>query len=148
MGQCDESILRRCPGIDPDSCDCIRNVTLPAEDWASMKFDCQDFNGGPQREIGTYYVIAISEKDDSAIYFQGTIDWPGAQFNATDPDLERFDPATLLQLFDYDAETETIGPLLQEVLFHSSCSEPLYPSDVFGSFQLIEFENNEQGVVG
>ena len=38
--------------------------------------------------------------------------------------------------------------LLQEVLFHSSCSEQLFLLDIFGSFQLLEFENQLQGVVG
>lgn len=145
---CSESILRRCPGVDPDSCDCIRDVVIPEDDWPEQKFECQDFNGGPQRTVGQYYVTATPEKDDDVLYFDGFIDVPGGRFNATDPDLDRVEANTFLRLYDYDAETNTIGPLLQEVLFHSSCSQQLYLLDIFGSFQLIEFENNEQGVIG
>jgi hypothetical protein len=38
--------------------------------------------------------------------------------------------------------------MLQQVLFHSSCSQQLYLLDIFGSFQLIEFESTNQGVIG
>jgi len=38
--------------------------------------------------------------------------------------------------------------MLQQVLFHSSCSQQLYLLDIFGSFQLIEFESTTFGVIG
>lgn len=146
---CAESILKRCPGVDPDSCECTRNVTLGEEDWNEQKFSCADFNGGPSDDFGTYYITATPEKDETVIYFEGLVtsgDALNNTFNATDPDLDRVEANMYLRVFEY--ADGVVGSLVQEVLFHSSCSQQLYLLDIFGSFQLIEFESTGQGVIG
>lgn len=143
---CEESILRRCPGQDPDSCTCIRDVVIPLDGWPEQKFECVDFNGGPSAGLGTYFVVATPEKDPETIYFQGPIR-AGTRFNASEPSLAEVEANTYLELFEFDEETGTRGDLLQRVLFHSSCSQQLYLLDIFGSFQLVGFESASQ-VVG
>lgn len=145
---CDQSDLRRCPGVDPDSCECDRNITIPEEDWPEQKYECTDFDGGPVDEFATYYVVSVPEKDPEVIYFNGTVQTPGGRFEAREPDGNEVEANTFLRLFEYDNVTDTPGRLLQEVLFHSSCSEQLFLLDIFGTFQLLEFENELQGVVG
>jgi len=46
-----------------------------------------------------------------------------------------------------DAACSAPGTLLQQVLFHSSCSQQLYLFDIFGSFQLVEFESTTLGLI-
>jgi len=46
-----------------------------------------------------------------------------------------------------DAACSAPGTLLQQVLFHSSCSQQLYLFDIFGSFQLVEFESTTRGLI-
>lgn len=142
---CEESLLRRCPGQDPDSCTCIRNTTIAEDDWPEQKFECTDFNGGPVEDSGSYFVVATPEKDPSTIYFQGRVQ-AGTTFNATEPSLGPVEANTYLDLYQFNEDTQLPGLLLQRVLFHSSCSKQLYLLDVFGSFQLIEFESDNQFV--
>lgn len=153
---CEQSDLRRCPGINPDSCECIRNVTIPEDDWPEQKYECEDLNGGPIPEEGfgtQYFVRATPEKDTEIIYFEGVVidgfgfDTPNT-FNATDPDLDEVEANSIITLFQYDNATGAIGLPLQQVIIHTSCSEQLYLLDIFGSFQLIQFESNGQGIIG
>jgi hypothetical protein len=130
--ECDNTLLKRCPGVDPDSCTCIRNVTLTEEDWPSQQLSCTDF--GAVNASETYYVKAFPERDPSVIYFEGEMA-PGGRFNATDPNLERVESNMFLEVY-----SSLNGDLLQQILFHSSCSQELYLLDIFGSFQLVEFE--------
>ena len=148
---CAESILKRCPGVDPDTCACIRNVTIGEEGWPEQKFTCEDFNGGPPPvgTAGTFWVEATPEKDTSVLYFAGPIEVPGGLFNATGVNADGTVEANIyLNLYTYDEASNGTGTLLQTVNFHSSCSQQLYLLDVFGSFQLVEFESITQGVVG
>jgi hypothetical protein len=149
---CAESVLKRCPGEDPDSCSCIRNVTLPEDEWASQKFTCTDFNGGPPAPgtSGNYWVTSTPVKDTSVIYYDGPVEVPGGQFNATAPEgQDQVDADTFLNLFACNSDPCTgPGSLLQQIVFHSSCSKELYLLDIFGSFQLIEFESTTKGVIG
>lgn len=46
-----------------------------------------------------------------------------------------------------DTTCSTPGTMLQQVLFHSSCSQQLYLFDIFGSFQLVEFESTTLGLI-
>lgn len=139
---CAESDLLRCPGDDPESCTCIRNVTLPQDDWEDQKFYCIDIEGGPAEFLeNEYYVIAYADKDPELVYFEGPVS-SGGRFNATDPSLEKVEANMFLELYRYSNGTQ--GDLLQQVLFHSSCSQELYLLDVFGSFQLVEFESTSQ----
>jgi len=70
----------------------------------------------------------------------------GGRFNATGPGGAQVDANTYMELDS--VSNGGPGTLLQQVLFHSSCSQQLYLLDIFGSFQLIEFQNTVQGVVG
>ena len=135
---CADSILKRCPGVDPDTCSCVRNVTIDEEDWAEQRFSCADFGAGPVNGSDTYYVMAYPEMDPSSPYFEGEM-VTGGRFNATDPNLERVQANMFLDLYAFSNGTQ--GELLQQVLFHSSCSQELYLLDIFGSFQLVEFES-------
>jgi hypothetical protein len=139
---CADSILKRCPGQDPDTCTCIRNVTIPEEDWAEQQFICDDFNGGPVDPFASYYVTSTPEKDENIIYFEGPVS-NGGRFNASAQEGEdEVEANTFLNLYTYP--NGTIGELVQQVIFHSSCSQQLYLLDVFGSFQLVEFESTSQ----
>ena len=135
---CADSILKRCPGVDPDTCSCVRNVTIGEEDWAEQQFSCADFGAGPVNGSDTYYVMAYPEMDPSLPYFEGEM-VPGGRFNAPDPNMERVEANMFLDLYAFSNGTQ--GELLQQVLFHSSCSQELYLLDIFGSFQLVEFES-------
>lgn len=46
-----------------------------------------------------------------------------------------------------DAACSAPGTMLQQILFHSSCSQQLYLFDIFGSFQLVEFESTTLGLI-
>lgn len=150
--RCDQSVLRRCPGVDPDTCSCIRDTVLLPDAWPDQKFTCTDLNGGPPPagSQGTFWIEATPSKDTSVFYFRGPVTTPGGQFNAVAPAGEdRVAADTFLNLYACaNAACTGPGPLLQQVLFHSSCSQQLYLLDIFGSFQLIEFESTTQGVIG
>jgi len=125
---------------------------LPETDWADQKFTCADFEGGPPPAgtNGTFYIRAYPEKDTTVTYFEGPVSVPGGRFNASAPagDSE-VEANTYLELWTCaDAACTTPGTMLQQVLFHSSCSQQLYLLDIFGSFQLIEFESTTFGIIG
>ena len=145
---CSSSVIRRCQLGDSDPCTCVRNVTLTEDEWNDEKFKCTDFNGGPQPTTsGNFWVVATPQKDTDTIYFDGPISIPSSRlFNATAPeDEEEFSDNMALNL--YTADPDLGGILLQEVRIRSSCSEDLFLLDVIGSFQLLEFEGIEQGLV-
>ena len=81
------------------------------------------------------WISAGSDKGD--LYFDGPVR-VGDSFNATDPAMVKVQANMLIQVFATDGTAP--GALLQEVLFHSSCSQELYLADIFGGIQLIEFE--------
>jgi len=148
---CDQSILRRCPGIDPDTCSCIRDTTLTPDAWPDQKFFCTDFDAGPPPAgtPGTFYIRAYPEKDTTVTYFAGPVTTPGGLFNMTAPSTEtEVEANSYLELYSCaDAACSAPGTLLQQVLFHSSCSQQLYLFDIFGSFQLVEFESTNLGLI-
>ena len=148
---CDQSILRRCPGIDPDTCSCIRDTTLTPDAWPDQKFFCTDFGSGPPPAgtPGTFYIRAYPEKDTTVTYFEGPVTTPGGLFNMTAPATEtEVEANSFLELYTCpNAACSAPGTLLQQVLFHSSCSQQLYLFDIFGSFQLVEFESTTLGLI-
>lgn len=125
-------------------------MTIDESGWEEQKFECTDFGDGPPAAgtPGMYWVQSTPEKDPSTIYFEGPVEVPGGRFNATDPNNERVEANSFLKLFTLNDAGDGPAELLQEVIFHSSCSQQLYLLDVFGSFQLIEFESLGQGVIG
>ena len=161
---CEATTLRRCATPDDNTCTCERNRTLASDEWADQKVFCTDDPDGvgvtipdyrdvairPERE--TFWIVASPQRDPSVIYFEGPVDFgnavvPGVnRFNATDPNLQRVEANSYLRV--YTADPLAGGVQLQEVLFHSSCSEELWLFDIFGSFQLVEFEALVTGVTG
>jgi len=111
--------------------------------------DYRDFAARPASE--TFWIVSTPEKDPSVIYFEGPITFgteaPGEnRFNATDPNLFRVEANSYMRIFDADPAAG--GVQLQEVKYHSSCSQELWLFDIFGSFQLVEFEAIQTGVIG
>jgi len=89
--------------------------------------------------------IVMSKSDGSNV----SLDTGGAvvQFGnivtatAANAGRSEFDSESLVQVFDEN------NVLLQEVVFHTSCSQPLVPGDQFGSVEVVGFENADQGQV-
>ena len=103
------------------------------------KFECTDFGPGPPLS-GPAYIIVTDSNGDGITYFQGPVEFDG-EFNVNDNN-ERFESEMFIQIFSPDQST-----LWQEVLVHTSCSQPFELSKRFGSVQLIEFFNPVQGRV-
>jgi hypothetical protein len=161
---CEATTLRRCATPDDNTCTCERNRTLASDEWAEQKVFCTDDPDGAgvivpdyrdaaiRPDVQTFWIVATPERDPSVIYFEGPVDFGNAvvpgdnRFNATDPNLERVEANSYLRL--YSADPLAGGVQLQEVLFHSSCSQELWLFDIFGSFQLVEFEALLTGVTG
>ncbi len=162
---CSATKLNRCE-VDPaDVCAGNRNRTLIADEWEDQQFFCTDDPDGVGAEtpdytlfenrptLETFWIVATPEKDPSIIYFEGPIEF-GTEapigsnlFNATDPNLERVEANTYLRL--YTGDPSIAGSVqLQEMLFHSSCSQELWLFDLFGAFQLIEYEATQTGITG
>ena len=162
---CEATILNRCELENSDTCACNRNRTLIAEEWEDQKVFCTDDPDGVgaqipdyrlfenRPELETFWIVATPEKDPSVIYFEGPIEFgtlapPGSStFNATDPALERVEANSFLRIYTGDPAL-TGSVQLQEILFHSSCSQELWLFDLFGSFQLVEYEAVQSGITG
>ena len=162
---CSATKLNRCE-VDPaDVCACNRNRTLIADEWEDQEFFCTDDPDGVgveipdytlvenRPELETFWIVASPQRDPSVIYFSGEIQFgtlapPGSNtFNATDPNLQRVEANSYLRL--YTGNPALPGSVqLQEMLFHSSCSQELWLFDLFGAFQLIEYEARVTGITG
>lgn len=140
-GGCSNSEFRRCPGDDPDYCTCEKQV-LDEADWPN-ELTCQDFNGGPPAttQVGATSWIRATPAGLDEIYFEGSVKI-GSTFNATSSAPEVAGNIDLF-IYEYDAVNDGPGALLQQVLFHSSCSQELFIADTFGANQLIEFESTD-----
>jgi hypothetical protein len=135
--------FRRCEGDNPDICTCEK-VLLPIDMW-SNKNDFEDFPPGPPLEGDTgvlVWIQANSQGDEEDLYFQGPVA-VGDTWNATTAD-DAVSANMDIFVYDYDETTGAIGVLLQQVLFHSSCSQELFLGDQFGGNQLVEFEDQEK----
>lgn len=133
-GNCGNTSFATCSGDAAGECNC----QIPQEDnWAENKFFCEDIGTvpAPFDRNQTVWISAGSDKGD--LYFDGPVR-VGDSFNATDPAMVKVQANMLIQVFATDGTAP--GALLQEVLFHSSCSQELYLADIFGGIQLIEFE--------
>ena len=134
-GNCGNTSFATCSG-EAGSTEC--NCQIPEEDnWEDNKFFCEDIGSvpAPFDRNQTVWITAGSDKGD--LYFDGPVR-VGDSFNATDPESEKVQANMLIQVFSTNGSGP--GDLLQEVLFHSSCSQELYLADIFGGIQLIEFE--------
>lgn len=144
-GDCNETEFRRCPGEDPDLCDCVKEP-IPPED-SGNKFSCDDDPDGtghfpPEKgSEATVWIVAKATGKD-ALYFNGPVE-VGGYFNATDPEMTKVEANMDINVYDADPAGTPPGNFLQALLFHSSCSQELYLTDTFGGVQLVEFETDE-----
>jgi hypothetical protein len=104
------------------------------------KVSCTDFSSlvEPVR-------IVMSKTDGSNVSLDtgGAVVQFGDIVTATAANAGRsdFDSESLVQVFDGN------NVLLQEIVFHTSCSQPLAPGDQFGSVEVVGFVNADQGQV-
>jgi hypothetical protein len=166
-GGCQSTNFRRCPIRDPDPtpdlpnpdpCTCSK-LDLSCEEW-NNKNECVDFNNGGA-ECNSIEAFCDSNQDTSPIpgcgppnvdeahtvwieafgkdemYFAGPVENNSTWTAITTEDT--VDANT--NIHTYEFVNGARGRLLQEVIFHSSCSQELFLTDQFGSHQLIEFES-------
>jgi hypothetical protein len=103
-------------------------------------FQCQDFHG-TQFTNGTISHIVV-QGNGGEIFYEGFVA-VGGVFSVTNNGNE-VEP--VLNISIYDSSDTTPDALLQTAVFDSSCSELLFLNDRFGATQLVEFENNRQGI--
>jgi hypothetical protein len=167
-GGCQNTNFRRCPVRDPDPtpdlpnpdpCSCSKEE-LPCEEWNNNN-DCFDFNpnsGAECDSIGAFcdrnqeklpavpgcgppsadevHTVWIEAFGNDEAYFAGPVE-NNSTWTAITTD-DRVDANT--NIFVYEFVNGARGRLLQEVIFHSSCSQELFLTDQFGAHQLIAFE--------
>jgi hypothetical protein len=106
------------------------------------KFSCQDFNGGPPDGFGfESYVLATGEGGEDPIFYSGPV-MSGTRFLMQN-NMERF-PADQ-QIRVYSCPEQTDSCLLQDLTYHSSCSQNLDLLNRFGSMVIAGWFNEEQG---
>ena len=115
--------------------DCSQSANAQSEGF----FFCTDFAPIPPGQPAFIRVIDTREPD--IILFEGPVEFNGL-YNVSDPNGDRT-PADM-NITTYASEN---GELLQEVQYHSSCSQNLFLKDRFGDSQLVAFFNEEQGLV-
>jgi hypothetical protein len=166
-GGCQSTQFRRCPLRDPDPtpdlpnpdpCSCSKEE-LPCEEW-NNKNTCFDFNpntgvqcnsivefcannqdttpipGCGPPTVDTVHTVWIEAFGNGEAYFAGPV-----ENNSTWTAITTDDKVSAnTNIFTYEYVNGARGRLLQNVVFHSSCSQELFLTDQFGSHQLIEFE--------
>ena len=95
-------------------------------------------NADPKDEIGG------TGGDDETLLFEGLVTEGSVYFLYDNGE----DMPADTQIRIYPAEgPQNPSTILQDVRFHASCSQPLLLKNVFGSHQLVQFENVPQGNV-
>lgn len=106
-----------------------------------LKFTCVDMNGGPPTNLGDpVHILVTDVKGNGIIYFDGMVE-VGDTYPLNDNG-ERFEADQFITISTTDR-----GTVLQEVQYHSSCSQNLSLKDQFGANQLVSFFNEAQGNV-
>lgn len=99
----------------------------------SDKYDCDDFNGGPNGLASVYIVASENDNGGGKQYFSGTVALNGtfvaASANANDDD---FKSKTYFNIYSSQG-----GTLLQRVNYHTSCSAPVVPGEQVGGLYLM-----------
>jgi hypothetical protein len=104
------------------------------------KFFCTDL-GTISTELGEpYYIVVTDAKGKGITYFSGVVN-VGDTYSLNDSG-QRFEADQFIKIYSEDQAT-----LLQDVQYHSSCSQNLELKNRFGASQIVEFINEEQGLV-
>ena len=111
-----------------------------------LQFTCDDFNGGPSAEEGSEaYIIVTDIKGDGIVYHRDFVTVGDNYELRTPSGEERFEADQRIQI--YSSNVTSQANLLQDVIYHSSCSSNLELKNRFGASQLVQFFNSEQGNV-
>jgi len=105
------------------------------------KFTCTDIGNGPPTVDGALSYIVVTDAKDKGITYHSDVVEVGTIYYLSDNG-ERFEADQLIKIYD---ESQT--NLLQDVQYHSSCSQNLFLKDRFGASQLVEWFNEEQGLI-
>lgn len=93
------------------------------------KFLCTDFQGGPPTTFGEMSYIVATDTDGEITFFEGFV--PVGSSYLMDNNFERFPADQIIRVYSSDVTTEE--NLLQDVQYHSSCSQNLDLLNRFGS---------------
>ena len=108
------------------------------------KFMCEDFNGGPPTEYGTESWVVATDKDEEMIFYEGWISVGTAY--VMNNDMERFPADQIIKVYASE-DTADESQLLQNVQYHSSCSQNLDLLNRFGSQGKFLWQIDVQPVV-
>jgi hypothetical protein len=112
-------------------------------------YQCQDFGVGPPRQASAISYIIAFERGGGEEYFSAFVG-VNEEFKLLAE--EKFSANMNITVYDPGNSTdvaEILRPdnMIQTVIYHSSCSQNLFLKDRFGSVQLVEFTNVDQGRV-
>jgi len=112
-----------------------------------LQFDCRDtMQGPPPTEEGAEAFIVVTDIEGRGnVYHQ---DWVkvGSNYDLVTPEGEdRFTADQRILI--YSSNVTSASNLLQDVVYHSSCSSNLELKNRFGASQLVQFTNSMQGNV-
>jgi hypothetical protein len=123
--------------------DCSQSYSVQV--FQPDKFSCTDVvpGGVPTTEGTEVFVVVFALSDPSIVY---TYDYVpvGSTFLVNDND-EIFETDQNVTI--YSSDKIGYDTMLQTINYHSSCSQDLFLKDRFGAVQLVEWINEEQGVV-
>lgn len=123
--------------------DCSQSFNTQEAD----KFSCQDFEGGPDTAEGSEaWVVVTAKTDINIVYYRGPVT-VGAIYRLEDQQLPGTKFVADQTISVYSSKDETTSNLLQVVDYHSSCSQNLDLKNRFGASQIVEWANEEQGLI-
>ena len=94
------------------------------------KFMCADFNGGPPTEFGAESWIVATDKDEEVVFYEGWSSVGSAYL--MNNGFERFPADQIIRVYASE-NTADESQLLQDLQYHSSCSQNLDLLNRFGS---------------
>jgi hypothetical protein len=122
------------------SCNQSQTSQLSRPDW----YECRDFGEGPPTVEGTAsYIVITARYDPSIVYHRGYVA-VGDLYNLRDGG-NLFVPDQNITIYSSDRT----GPktMLQTLVYHSSCTQNIFLMEQFGASQLVEWTNDQQGLV-
>lgn len=117
-------------------------------------FQCEDFLGDLAYSVPTTVYITASAQDDSDVYFEGfvNVNQTFALLSGDKSEIKNL-KVSIYQVSNWVDSIENIQPqnLLQTLKMDCSCTveetHTLSVADQFGSIQVVEFVNEQQGIV-